>query len=109
MARVPSAVLNEIIEGMWRSANEGGTGAAARVDGFDVCSKTGTVQTVGRETAERLGIKPKTHSWFTGFAPRNEPRIVVTVLVEFGGSGGATAAPVAGELFRIFKSKMAGS
>ncbi len=109
MVRVPSAVLNEIIEGMWRSANEGGTGAAARVDGFDVCSKTGTVQTIGRETAERLGIKPKNHSWFTGFAPRGDPRIVVTVLVEFGGSGGATAAPVAGELFKIFKSKMAGS
>lgn len=109
IVRVPSAVLNEIIEGMWRSANEGGTGAAARVDGFDVCSKTGTVQTIGRETAERLGIKPKTHSWFTGFAPRNDPRIVVTVLVEFGGSGGATSAPVAGELFKIYKAKAAGS
>lgn len=109
IVRVPSAVLNEIIEGMWRSANEGGTGAAARVDGFDVCSKTGTVQTIGRETAERLGIKPKTHSWFTGFAPRGDPRIVVTVLVEFGGSGGATSAPVAAELFKIYKAKAAGS
>ena len=109
IVRVPSSVLNELIEGMWRSANEGGTGAAARVEGFDVCSKTGTVQTIGRETAERLGLKPKTHSWFTGFAPREDPRIVVTVLIEFGGSGGATAAPVAGELFKIFKSKTAGT
>ncbi len=106
IVRVPSAVLNEIIEGMWRSANAGGTGAAARVEGFDVCSKTGTVQTIGRETAERLGIKPKNHSWFTGFAPRSDPRIVVTVLVEFGGSGGVTAAPVAGELFKIYESKL---
>lgn len=107
--RVPSSVLNEIIEGMWRSANDGGTGAAARVEGFDVCSKTGTVQTISRETAERLGLKPKTHAWFTGFAPRKDPRIVVTVLVEFGGSGGATAGPAAGELFKIFKSKVTGT
>lgn len=106
---IPSSILNDVIEGMWRSANEGGTGAAARVEGFDVCSKTGTVQTISRETAERLGLKPKTHSWFTGFAPRGDPRIVVTVLIEFGGSGGATAAPVAGELFKIFKSKSAGT
>jgi penicillin-binding protein 2 len=105
MIRIPAAVLEEIIEGMWRSANANGTGAAARVDGLDVCSKTGTVQTIGRETAERLGLKPKTHSWFTGFAPRRDPRIVVTVLVEYGGSGGATAAPAARELFEIFKSK----
>jgi cell division protein FtsI/penicillin-binding protein 2 len=47
----------------------------------------------------------KTHSWFTGFAPRNDPQVVVTVLVEFGGMGGATAAPVAGQLFSLFKKK----
>ena len=105
IARVPSSVLNEIIEGMWRSANRGGTGQAAKVEGFDVCSKTGTVQTIGRETADKLGLKPKTHSWFTGFAPRDAPRAVVTVLIEFGGSGGATAAPAAGELFKLIKDK----
>jgi penicillin-binding protein 2 len=102
---VPPAVLEEIIEGMWRSANKEGTGRAARVDGFDVCSKTGTVQTISRETAERLKIMPKTHSWFTGFAPRNDPQVVVTAIVEFGGTGGAVAAPAAGELFRLFKAK----
>jgi penicillin-binding protein 2 len=98
-----------VIAGMWRSANEGGTGAQAKVEGFDVCGKTGSTQTISREAAERLalaGHPVKTHSWFSGFAPRVNPKIVVTVLVEFGGGGGATAAPVAGRLFEIYKKEL---
>jgi penicillin-binding protein 2 len=103
------SAFEEIIAGMWRSANDGGTGAGARVDGFDVCGKTGSTQTMSRESAERLaraGRVIKTHSWFSGFAPRVDPRIVVTVLVEFGGGGGATAAPVAGRIFALWKERM---
>jgi penicillin-binding protein 2 len=100
--------FEKVIEGMWRSANAGGTGQLAKVEGFDVCGKTGSTQTVSRETAEKLAAvakQKKTHSWFTGFAPRNDPQIVVTVLVEFGGLGGATAAPIAGQMFSLYKSK----
>ena len=103
------SAFEQIIAGMWRSVNDGGTGAAARVDGFDVCGKTGSTQTMSRESAERLaraGRVIKTHSWFSGFAPRVGPRIVVTVLVEFGGGGGATAAPVAGRIFALWKERM---
>ena len=103
--KIPAAIFEQLIEGMWRSANAGGTGQGAKVENFDVCSKTGTAQRIGRETAERLGLKPKTHSWFTGFAPRNDPEVIVTVLVEFGGMGGATAAPMAGQLFQLYKAK----
>jgi penicillin-binding protein 2 len=104
-APIPPAILEQVIEGMWRSANAEGTGQSAKVEGFDVCSKTGSTQTIGRETVERTGVKKKTHSWFTGFAPRNDPQVVVTVLVEFGGMGGATAAPMAGQIFRLYKTK----
>jgi penicillin-binding protein 2 len=95
-----------VIAGMWRSVNDGGTGKGAFVEGMDVCGKTGSTQVVSRESAERLslaGREIKTHSWFSGFAPRDNPRIVVTVLVEYGGGGGATAAPVAGRIFELFK------
>ena len=102
---VPAEIFEKIIEGMWRSANAGGTGQSAKVEDFDVCSKTGSTQTIGRETAERTGTQKKTHSWFTGFAPRNDPQVAVTVLVEFGGMGGATAAPMAGQLFGLYKAK----
>jgi penicillin-binding protein 2 len=104
-ASVPPETIEKVIEGMWRSANREGTGRGAKVEGFDVCSKTGSTQTIGRETSERLGIKKKTHSWFTGFAPRNNPQVVVTVLIEFGGMGGEAAAPVAGQLFKLYKDK----
>ncbi len=102
----PSA-FESVIEGMWRSVNDGGTGKGAFVEGLDVCGKTGSTQVVSRESAERLsraGREIKTHSWFTGFAPRDNPRIVVTVLVEYGGGGGATAAPVARRIFELFKA-----
>lgn len=88
--------------------NAGGTGHAAGVESFNVCGKTGSTQIIGREAEEKLGdhIKlTKTHSWFTGFAPRDYPRVVVTVLVEFGGMGGATAAPLAGQVFQLYKKK----
>jgi len=94
-----------VIKGMWKCVNEEGTGRGAAVAGFDVCGKTGSTQTIGRERAEKLGLRIKTHSWFTGFAPRDQPRVVVTILVEFGGLGGATAAPLAKELFSLYREK----
>ncbi len=96
-----------VIEGSWMAVNDGGTAAAARVPGFDVCGKTGSTQTIGREAAERLAEQNievrKTHSWFTGFAPKENPRVVVTILIEYGGGGGETAAPLSKKLFERFK------
>ena len=108
LATIAQDSFETIIEGMWRSVNKGGTGQAARVEGLDACGKTGSTQTVSRETAERLAAsgKPvKTHSWFSGFGPRHAPEVVVTVLIEHGGMGGASAAPVAGQLFALHKLK----
>ena len=48
-------------------------------------------------------IEVKTHSWFTGFAPKDKPEVVVTVLVEYGGGGGAPAAPLARQLFQLYR------
>ena len=47
----------------------------------------------------------KTHSWFTGFAPKDNPEIVITMLVERAGLGGEIAAPMARELFMLYKNK----
>ncbi len=101
-----AAAFERIIAGMWKSVNDKGTGQGAFVEGFDVCGKTGSTQVMSRESAERLakaGREVKTHSWFTGFAPRDDPKIVVTVLVEYGGGGGATAAPLARRIFELYK------
>ena len=64
----------------------GGTGRRARVDGLDVCGKTGTAQN-NRDD----------HSVFIAFAPKDNPRIALAVYVENArGGGGSWAAPIAG-------------
>ncbi len=95
-------IIEQVIEGMWRSVNDNGTGQGAKVGGRNVCGKTGSTQVMSRDALERLaaqGKTIKTHSWFCGFAPRVDPQIAVAVLVEFGGGGGAVAAPLAGRIF----------
>ena len=107
---VPASVFERVVEGMWRSVNDGGTGHAAAVAGFDICGKTGSTQVISRERAAQLaqqGREVKTHSWFSGFAPRGEPRVAVTVLVEYGGGGGALAAVLAHDLFELYARKYA--
>jgi len=103
--KIKADLFDKVIRGMWKSTNEEGTSRGAKVKDFGVCGKTGSTQLVSRERAEKLGRTLKTHSWFTGFAPRDNPRVVVTVLVEYGGMGGATAAPLAGQLFSLYKEK----
>jgi penicillin-binding protein 2 len=103
--KIRPELFETVIRGMWKSVNEEGTGRGAKVDGFDVCGKTGSTQLISREQAEKLGKQIKTHSWFSGFAPRDKPQIVVTVLVEYGGMGGAAAAPLAKELFSLYREK----
>lgn len=104
---VDPVYMEKVIRGMWMAVNqEGGTARRAGVTGFDVCGKTGSTQVVSRETADRMaeaGREITTHSWFSGFAPRDDPEIVVTVIVEYGGGGGSTAAPIARELFTLYR------
>ncbi len=103
--------LQAVREGMWRVVNQaGGTGSGARVPGFDVCGKTGTVQTISNETKAKLSRDQVgrfvPNAWFVGFAPRDNPRIVIAVLVQRGGSGGGRAAPIAGKIFDLFSRKL---
>jgi penicillin-binding protein 2 len=70
----------------------GGTGAAARVAGISVAGKTGTAQ----------NPHGKDHAWFVGFAPFENPKITVCVLVENAGFGGTQAAPLAAKLIERY-------
>jgi len=101
---LPPEAFQWVIRGM-RLVVEEGTGRAASVPGVEVCGKTGTAQVVKLERSKE--IKP--HSLFTAFAPCDNPEIVIFVLVEHGGAGGQTAAPLAGKILRrIFGEKAAG-
>ncbi len=104
--------LEAVRKGMWSAVNEWGTGRRAKVDGFNVCGKTGTAQLISREVRETLSDAAKerfTHNaWFAGFAPLENPEIVVAVIVQSGGGGGASAAPIAGKIFDAFYRKSRG-
>lgn len=70
-----------------------GTGSKVRTEAYTVAGKTGSAEfETGKET----------HAWFTGFAPADRPKLVVTVLVEESGSGGNVAAPIARKLFDAY-------
>jgi penicillin-binding protein 2 len=106
--RVPIAEENfeQVIEGLFRVVNAGGTGRAALVDGLDICGKTGTSQILTKENPQyqRLTREKRfmPHSWFVSFAPRQDPRLAVVVLVENGGDAGSIAAPLAGQIYRSY-------
>ena len=101
--------LKQIKEAMWGVVNDWGTGRAALVANFDVCGKTGTAQTISRlvrgQLSEDNAAKFEPNAWFVGFAPRDEPEIVVAVIVQRGGSGGGSAARIAREIFKLYHRK----
>ena len=110
--KIEQSTFEKVIQGMWEVVNNGGTGWAANIKGYDICGKTGSTQLISTKKDEELTEEEeeeeeerKTHSWFTGFAPRDNPKIVVTVLIEYGGMGGATAAPLARKLFNSYRRK----
>ncbi len=71
------------------AVTEGGTGTGA-FQGFPerVAGKTGTAEVAGRDN----------YAWFTAYAPAEDPRYAVAVVIEQGGGGGAVAAPAAREI-----------
>jgi penicillin-binding protein 2 len=101
--------LDVVREGMWRAVNQWGTGRGARVTGFEVCGKTGTAQTIGNARrvtlSQELAARFEANAWFVGFAPRDNPEIVVAVIVQRGGSGGSVAAPIAGKVLQTYFDK----
>ena len=71
--------MQQVVEGA------GGTASGARIEGIEICGKTGTVE----------NSRGRDHSVFISFAPRVEPKIAIAVYIENAGFGGTWAAPVA--------------
>lgn len=91
LGRSVSAQTADQLTAMLVEVVEDGTGRNAAIDGVSVAGKTGTAQ---------VGEGRSPHAWFVSFAPAEDPRVAVAVIVENGGgeteiSGGRLAAPVA--------------
>jgi peptidoglycan glycosyltransferase len=98
MSAETAATVTEMMEAVVASGS--GTGTAAQMDGVAVAGKTGTAQTVPGEDP---------HAWFIAFAPAEDPRLAVAVVVESGSAGseatgGAVAAPLAKRILEMDRS-----
>ena len=91
LGRAVDAQVAAQLTRMMESVVTSGTGTAAQIPGVSVAGKTGT--------AENVPGQP-THAWFIAFAPAQNPRVAIAVIVEHGGTGGVAAAPIARQVMQ---------
>ncbi|RME34441.1 MAG: penicillin-binding protein 2 [Gammaproteobacteria bacterium] len=105
--KVVTKAMHEVVQGRRGTARRSGAGTA-----YAWAGKTGTAQVYGlpqeeaekvdpEEVAERL----RDHALFIAFAPLEHPRIALAIIVENGGSGSATAAPIARRLLDYYLAR----
>lgn len=70
-----------------------GTAAGLKVEGIDICGKTGTAENFAKINGKRTQLED--HSIFVAFAPKDNPKIAIAILVENGGFGSVIAGPIA--------------
>ncbi|MEW6377549.1 MAG: penicillin-binding protein 2 [Thermodesulfobacteriota bacterium] len=109
--RLSEKTLRVIQEALMGAVNEPhGTGWASALKEVKVAGKTGTAQVVRmpenfkKGDMDRMPLKFRDHAWFVAYAPFENPRISIAVLVEHGGYGGAAAAPIAKKVIEKYLS-----
>lgn len=90
MTEEEAAYLTELMTGVV----ENGTGDFLTSADYTSAGKTGS--------AEYGTAKGDSHAWFTGFAPAEDPKVCVTIIVEGAGTGGDYAVPIAKRLFDVY-------
>jgi penicillin-binding protein 2 len=108
---VDPEIIQEIRNAMSDVVNgAGGTGHKAKLDGIEVCGKTGTAQVVGNKAADlesgtdedKIPYKYRDNGWFIAFAPKDHPQIAIACIIEHGGHGGSAAAPQVHDVMKRF-------
>ena len=86
-----------IKQGLYEAAHSPGGTSASLFANFPVpvAGKTGTAES---------GTGRSDHSWYASWAPANNPKVVVVVLIAHGGFGAQAAAPAAKEIYQAFFS-----
>lgn len=90
MTQNEASILTEMMKGVVQS------GTATKLKGlsYTAAGKTGS--------AEYSNLTSDSHAWFTGFAPAEDPKICVTIIIEKAGSGGEYAVPIAKRIFDAY-------
>jgi peptidoglycan glycosyltransferase len=96
-SRVMSGDAADDLTAMMRNVVDAGSGTAAQLEGIQVAGKTGTAEAAG-------GFN---HAWFIAFAPADDPKVAIAVVVENtqqSQTGGEVAAPLAAQVMRVILS-----
>lgn len=92
LTHISDTAYNAIINGMHDVVTHG-TARVANIDGIKVCAKTGTAENY--TILDRRRIKLKDNAMFVCFAPKENPKIAIAVVVENAGYGGTWGGPIA--------------
>jgi len=111
--KIKNKDMRSIRKALWMVVNDKrGTGYKSRLTTkkWQMAGKTGTAQVVKQElkTLKKVSETPwryRDHAWFAAFAPFTNPRIAVAVMIEHGGHGGSTAAPIARRIIEFYLNK----
>lgn len=99
LTHISDAIYETVISGMEDVVNIG-TGKIARIPGINICAKTGTAENF--RVIDHHRLKLKDNSLFVCFAPRENPKVVIAVVVENAGFGATWAAPIASLLLEKY-------
>ncbi|MCV9929386.1 penicillin-binding protein 2 [Flavobacterium sp. LS1R49] len=91
-----------MISGLFDVYNKG-TASRLRVEGIDICGKTGTAENFAKINGKRTQLKD--HSIFVAFAPKDNPKIAIAIMIENGGFGATIAGPIASLMIEKYLRK----
>ncbi len=105
---VDENTLRLVQTGLWQAVNgEHGTARRIRMKDISISGKTGTSQVVSRKDDDELPedqrpVHLRPHAWFVAYAPSDDPKIAVAVVVEHGEHGSGAAAPISKEIIKTY-------
>ena len=91
-----------IISGLFDVYNMG-TASRLKVEGIDICGKTGTAENFAKIGGKRVQLED--HSIFVAFAPKDNPKIAIAIMIENGGFGASIAGPIASLMIEKYLRK----
>lgn len=95
LTQISDTAFEAVMSGM-QDVVERGTATSARIPGINICAKTGTAQNFHK------GVEQNENAMFVCFAPREDPKIAICVVVENAGYGSTSAAPIASLLMEKY-------
>jgi penicillin-binding protein 2 len=99
LTAISDEAYEAVMQGM-QEVVEHGTAVAARIPGINICAKTGTAQNFRIIRGKKIELNE--NSMFVCFAPRENPKIAIAVVIENAGFGSTSAAPIASLLMEKY-------